>query len=110
MQQKSSTKSILIVVGVLLVFAIGYFYFQGGRPVDNDLIQEVSQNDDVAARVVSLLNQIESLRIDASFFEDEAYQTLIDHTQDIPPVPVSRPNPFAPLPGSVPVPRPTSRR
>ncbi len=99
MHQKSSSKSIYIVVGVLIVFAIGYFYFQGSKPVDNGALQELVPTDDVAARVVSLLNQIQSLKIDATFFDDEAYQSLIDHTQQIPEVPVGRPNPFAPLPG-----------
>lgn len=99
MHQKPSSKSILIVVAVFIVLAIAYFYFQGDRPVETGLVQDPTSSA-AAARVVSLLTQIQSLKIDAEFFNDAVYNTLKDHTQTIMPVEVGRRNPFAPISGA----------
>ena len=89
----------MVIIGVV-VLAIVYFYFSGSAPVTDSIstLQTQSANA-VGTRILSLLNQIKSLHIDTSIFKDPAYQTLVDYSVEIPPLPVGRPNPFAPIPG-----------
>ena len=102
-QHTSSWKSITAIIVIFVVFAIGYFYYSGGTPspVSGSLLQtQVSPEANAAsARILSLLNQIRTLKIDTSIFKDPAYMTLTDYSVAIPAVPVGRPNPFAPIPG-----------
>jgi flagellar basal body-associated protein FliL len=102
MNNQSSKKNIIIISAIVIIALVGIFYFMGGTPVPTDdslLSSDSGANNQVGTRVLSLLNQIESLRIDTSLFTGAAYQTLVDYSVDIPPQDVGRPNPFAPLPG-----------
>jgi len=97
---QSSKKPILIIVAIVIIAALGLFYYMGGDTVEEgSLLGESPENEQVGMRVLSLLNQIESLRIDTSLFTGATYQTLVDFSVTIPPKNVGRPNPFAPLPG-----------
>ena len=51
----------------------------------------------VRTRVLSLLNQINSLKIDTSIFNSLVYRSLVDYSITIPEQNVGRPNPFAPI-------------
>ncbi|OHA16484.1 MAG: hypothetical protein A3C79_02605 [Candidatus Taylorbacteria bacterium RIFCSPHIGHO2_02_FULL_45_28] len=96
----SSKKTLITVIVVIIVLAVAYFYFSGGSaPDDMGTLQSQSATV-VGTRVLSLLNQIESLRIDTELFKTPAYQTLVDYSIAIPELPVGRPNPFAPLSGA----------
>lgn len=99
---QNSKKTILIIVAIVIVGALALFYFMGGStPDDGSLLSSDSTgNKQVGSKVLSLLNQIESLKIDTSIFTSAAYQTLVDYSVTIPPQNVGRPNPFAPLPGA----------
>lgn len=99
----TSKKNIIIAIVIVSVLIGGYFYFSGGTPSSDTGLLEINQTSEatvVAARVLSLLNQIKSLNIDTSIFSDPAYQTLRDYSVVIPPQNVGRANPFAPLSGS----------
>ncbi len=101
--QKSSKKTIAIIVIIILVALLAYFYYEGNAPVSNSSLETTAASADaqaVGGRVLSLLNQIRSLKIDTSVFKDPSYQTLRDYSVQIPQEDVGRPNPFAPLPGS----------
>ncbi len=99
-QQPHSRKTLIVAIVAIIILALVYFYFSGGAatPDASSTLQTQSANV-VGTRVLSLLNQIKSLRIDTSIFKDQAYQTLVDYAVEIPELPVGRPNPFAPLPG-----------
>ncbi|MCX6719365.1 MAG: hypothetical protein NTZ38_03265 [Candidatus Taylorbacteria bacterium] len=88
-----------IVVAILIVVAVIVYYafFSGSSVGDSATLQEQSDEDIVGIETLSLLNQIQSLRIDKSVFQSAAYQSLEDYTVQIPPVNIGRPNPFAPL-------------
>ncbi|MFA6315235.1 MAG: hypothetical protein WC648_02605 [Candidatus Paceibacterota bacterium] len=96
--QKSSNKSALIIGIIVVVAAIGFFYFQGKESPDDGLLS-VQQTEPVTAQIIGLLNQIESLRIDTSIFRSVSYQTLREYPVTIPELNVGRPNPFAPVSG-----------
>jgi len=98
--QSSSKKTIISVAVIIVVLLIGYFYFSGGSASSNtsSLTQtQTAASVQVGTRILNLLNQIKSLRIDTSLFKNPAYQTLTDYSVAIPEVEVGRPNPFAPL-------------
>lgn len=102
MNAAPSKKKTYIVI-ILTVLAIGaYFYVTGDKPASTGLISaennpEVAQ---ISGRVLALLNQIQSLKVDSKFFQSAAYRTLVDYSIAIPPQNVGRPNPFAPIPGA----------
>lgn len=95
----SSKKTIIVVVIAIIVLALVYFYFSSATPVaDISTLETQSANAD-GARVLNLLNQIQSLHIDTKIFESPAYLSLVDYSVEIPEISVGRPNPFAPLSG-----------
>lgn len=104
MKKTSSLKSIIIIVVIVAVALLAYFYFMGsGSSQSSSLLSSPSDTSGqgalVGGQVLTLLNQIQSLRIDATLFTDPGYQTLRDYSVDIPAVNVGRPNPFSPIPG-----------
>jgi flagellar basal body-associated protein FliL len=101
--QTSSKKSIISIVVIIAAVAIGYFFYTGNKaPAGDSLLQTQAtpEANAVSSRILNLLNQIRSLKIDTSIFDNVAYQTLQDYSIQIPEVPVGRQNPFAPLPGA----------
>jgi hypothetical protein len=87
---------------VIVVFAAGaYFYYQGQATPADDALTIDNTEVVVGANVLSLLNQIQSLKIDTSIFKSPVYQSLIDYSIPIPTLPVGRSDPFAPIPGFV---------
>ncbi len=96
--QKSSSKNILIIVAVVIVLGLVYFYFSG-TPTDDASLVEVSdpttsEANLAATKVLTLLNQINSLKIDKDFFNSPIYQSLVDHTVEVLPQNVGKENPF----------------
>lgn len=93
----SHTLTILgVVVGIVAILA--YFYFQGSRdPGSSSALQVQVGGDDVGLATIRLLEQIQTVQIDSSFFSDPAYKALLDYSVAIPPQNVGRPNPFAPI-------------
>jgi len=94
----SSNKTTISVIAAIVIAAIAYFYYTGSTATSTSLVASTN-NAAVGSQVLDLLNQIQSLNIDASIFSDPGYKTLRDYSVPIPTVDVGRPNPFAPLPG-----------
>lgn len=112
-QKQSSKKSIIIVIVVALVAGVGYFYYSGSKGTDSASMTASTISADtqaVGARILSLLNQIQNLKIDTTVFDDQKFKSLIDYTVAIPQQNVGRPNPFAPIPGVSPSSNATQRR
>lgn len=101
-QKSFSKKGLLIVIVLLVVGAGAYFYFQGaptdtGSSLSSSRTEENVEAAAVGTRVLSLLNQINSLKIDTSIFNSLVYRSLVDYSITIPEQNVGRPNPFAPI-------------
>lgn len=97
MQKPTSSKKTLLIVAALLVVGAGVYFFMSGTPTDDSgLIVEEGGSDAslVGTRILSLLHQINSLKIDSSFFTSEVYSSLVDHTVPIYEQNVGKPNPF----------------
>ena len=103
MQTQSSSKKGFFIVIILIVLGAGaYFYFQGtpsdsASSLSSSATAESTDASAVGTRVLSLLNQINSLKIDTSIFNSLVYRSLVDYSITIPEQNVGRPNPFAPI-------------
>jgi flagellar basal body-associated protein FliL len=105
-QETSSKKPIIIFISIIAIAALAYFYFLGSKtPDSSSTLSEANSASDATqlsgARVLNLLGQVSSLKIDKSLFESAAYQSLVDYTIEIPEQNIGRPNPFAPISGIV---------
>jgi hypothetical protein len=98
MKKSSSSKNTIVISVILIVAAaLVYFYFEGGAtPFGGSLLQSQA-GESVGSAELTLLGQIQSLKIDVSLFTDPSYETLKDYSVAIPTENVGRPNPFAPL-------------
>lgn len=89
---------IIIVVATVLFFAVSFI--KGGSK-DDSLLQSVANTpkgaDVIGSEIIQALNQIETLQLDRSVFEDPVYRSLVDRSQPIPQEPIGRENPFAPI-------------
>jgi len=93
-----------IIVGaivILVVLAIGYFTFFREPSPENQAITTTSGvlgGAPVGQELVIELNRLKALRnLDTTIFADPSFLSLKDFTQPVPPLPVGRVNPFAPV-------------
>ena len=57
-----------------------------------------TRSSTVAGRdIVNLLNELQTLNLEAGFLSDPAFKQLVDYRQSIFPEPVGRNNPFSPV-------------
>jgi hypothetical protein len=93
-------KKIIIVVLISVIAFFVYSFFFGANK-DDSLIKSVANTpsgaDVIGSEIIQSLNQIETLQLDRSIFEDPVYRSLVDHSQPIPKEPVGRDNPFSPI-------------
>lgn len=100
MHKPTSKKSILVTIAFALLLILAYLYFSGA-PVDDASSLDAaalptSESSIAAAKVLALLNQISSLRIDTAIFSTAVYKSLVDHTVPVLEQNIGRENPFAP--------------
>ena len=103
MANNSSKKGIIALVVALIILLLGYAYFSGSEPNDSainslDTISNVDVNSEASvkgAKILTLLSQIRSLKIDTSIFKDRSFQSLVDYTVEVPPQNVGKNNLFA---------------
>ena len=100
-QPSSNKKTLWIGIIIVVVLAGGWYFFSKGSssPSTSQLIPSTSNdaNAAVGANVLNVLNSVSSIKIDVSFFQTTAYQSLVDYSITVPPQAVGRPNPFAPV-------------
>lgn len=98
----NSSKNTWITIAIIIVVAVAVYIFFLSGPSTEDLgtlVEAQPEGEIAGAQVLSLLNQIEGLKIDSTLFQSQAYLSLIDYTVPIPVQNVGRSNPFAPIPG-----------
>ena len=85
---------------IIIVAIIAYYTFFADSTNSTDSLLEIqSQNQLIGSEVLNLMNQVQSLKIDSAFFDNNAFKSLVDHTVAIPERSVGRDNPFAPISG-----------
>lgn len=113
MNKKSKTPVIIFIV-IVVIALIVYFYYSG-KPNDSSTTSLVSNDPNYAdtikrsAEILSLLNQVNSIKIDPRIFQGNVFKSLVDHTVIVPPQNVGKANPFAPFGGFVATPAGTKK-
>lgn len=94
-----STKSIaFLIIFAIIVFGAGYYYKTKYAPTEDtsDINIAVASTQKIGAKTLILLNQVNSLNLDTSIFDNEIFRNLKEYPVLIPDQPVGRINPFAP--------------
>lgn len=104
MQFLTRYKKILIYGGAAILLFIVYSFFFAGKdtqtPGTSPLVAEsISEGASAAmgADLLNLLKELQAIKLDSSIFQNSVFRSLKDFGQPIPPEPVGRANPFAPL-------------
>ena len=101
MKSLFSKRNIYILGGVIVLGLIWYFFFSGSTPATDDLLSSTpaaSEGD----QLLTALNQIKSLTLNADIFSNPSFENLTDSSVTLTPETPGRPNPFAPLPAFTP--------
>ena len=96
--QTSSLKTWIWIGAIIAVAGIGYFYWEGGH-ISPSSLAGVSPAAALSARTSAQSSTLDSIKVNADFFNDATFNSLIDNTVKVPEQSVGRPNPFAPIPG-----------
>ncbi len=102
--QKTPSKGTFIALIIIIVVALLLYFYYKGSPSDSAVSSlstiNTAESADAQAsgdRVLSLLSEIRSLKIDSHIFQNPVYRTLVDYTVSVPEQSVGRVNPFAPI-------------
>lgn len=96
-------KTAIIVISIALVGLVVYSFMTGAPKDESSLIVTPAQNEAalLGNEIITALNQVNTLRLSQDIFSNPVYQTLRDRSQEIPPEPVGKRNPFDPISGSI---------
>lgn len=91
-------KNVLLAITFGCLLYLGYMFFW---PADDGSALVSTTGDgnglDVDRDLIELLSKIKQIRLDATLFESDVFNSLEDYSQIIPPEAVGRSNPFAPI-------------
>jgi hypothetical protein len=90
----SFIQNMLIVGGIIVLAAIGYFLYTNNAPLreqDGTVSQQVAaQSEDFLKR----LNELKAVRLNGDIFADPRFTSLNNNSQPVIPQPIGRTNPF----------------
>lgn len=95
-------KNITIAAGVIVVVGVAIYLFMRTPEALTTLsssngVVESGTPQAVTVEFVALLSRINSVSLDSSLFDHPAFVNLSSISQPIAPLPLGRPDPFAPL-------------
>ena len=92
-------KKVILGGVVLLLLFLGYRMFFSGSsaPVSTSPLSVQSTGAAGSQELLAILLRLQSLHLDTTVFTSPVFQSLKDFGREIPPEPVGRPNPFAPI-------------
>lgn len=96
-------KWIIIGLVVIAAFVLYTVFFTGDK--EDQLLTSTSRQtpeEIIGTEIIGALQQIESLELDRSIFDNPIYRSLKDRSQEIPPEPIGKSNPFDPIGSNVP--------
>lgn len=90
-------KKNLVIIGIIAV-AIGVlYYFYSSNDSGALLTSSEQEEGPVSQEILATLNNLRTIELDDSIFQDPLFLSLSDFGVTIPPVPAGRRNPFAPV-------------
>ena len=92
-------KLILFFVG-LIVFGLAFLSLFSDESFNTTLTanRPATAVDAASQELLAILLQLRTITLSENIFSDDTFRQLQDFSQEIPPQPVGRDNPFAPLP------------
>jgi hypothetical protein len=94
----SRTTVVLIILGLLVVGAAVYLFFNQGE-LQSGVSADALPASGAEQRFLSLAAQLEPVAFDTEILSDSRFIELVDLRTAIVPEPTGRTDPFAPLPG-----------
>jgi hypothetical protein len=95
-------KLVLIILGSAVAALVGWYVFlRDTTPEPLLTTTDLTVRSDADKEVVETLLALRSITLSGTIFSDEAFLALTDSGTAIVDEPVGRPNPFAPLEGTV---------
>jgi hypothetical protein len=91
-------RNLLIIIGVIVLFAGGFFAYTEFFVEEPAVLSVEELGDDFVGKdIIIELEKIRNINFSSSLFNDPAYQSLVDGSIQIVDEPTGRPNPFAPI-------------
>lgn len=92
----NTLKKIIVPVIIAALLYAGYnFFLKGDSSADLLTVSTVSSDDALGTEIIKAINQISTLKLDRSIFDDPIFSTLVDRSEQINPEKSGRDNPFA---------------
>ncbi len=96
MQFLKDNKMLTLGGVVVILAAFLYFMFSSDSPEEGAVVAQ-EENNNVSRELVITLSNLNTIRLDASIFDDPVFLSLSDFGVQIPLQNVGRRNPFAPF-------------
>jgi len=91
MKTHKLTAALIILTGVV----VGSGLFYGGGSFAEEALTVTSGA--TGGDLLGILSDLQQIKLDGTIFTDPVFQNLTDFSVEIPPEPISRPNPFLPI-------------
>ncbi len=91
----STIQNLLAVLGIIIIGGVGYYLFIQDGSITGDTVSATNEASIQAAQFLARLNELKTLNLDDSIFNDPRFRSLVDIRADVNAVPVGRENPFA---------------
>lgn len=95
-----ANKNVLLIVALIIVVGVGFYMFTSPKS-DSALTTTtggMAGTPVVGQELVIELNRLKALKtVDTGFLSDPTFVSLQDFTEPVPPQPLGRANPFAPV-------------
>lgn len=92
MKTHKLTVALIVLTGVV----VGSGLFYGGSSFAQEEALTVTVGA-TAEDLLGILSDLQQIKLEGDIFTDPVFQSLTDFSVEIPPEPVSRPNPFLPI-------------
>lgn len=97
MKMPKFSKNTVLIIAILIVIVAGYFTFKSGKK-EQAASTIIPSKPFVGQELVIELNRLKALQnLNTAIFSDPVFTSLRDYTQPVPPQPLGRANPFAPI-------------
>ena len=97
MNQRGSTNNIVIFVTVIALAGLGFFYYRSHTAEVDPLSVSGSADSTgiIGAQLISLIADLDRIKLDKSIFDDKTFQSLTNFSQSIQPQAKGGRNPFS---------------
>lgn len=89
--------SLIFIAAIVLLGAFGFYYYAGSG--SSDVLTASGTTIPEGQNILALLTKVQKIKLNDAIFSDPVFLSLTDFGTTLPPQPIGRTNPFAPLSG-----------